>query len=315
MNRFARSALAAASLVLASCGGTIQGDSLQPSLLFAQRWNSGLGADEPPLQTQVIGESAYAIRQSIAVTFEAPFVYLLIGDERALLIDTGVEGGALRAEVDRLLAQRRLPPTGAAMPLIVMHTHGHSDHVGGDASFAGRADTVIVGHAPADVAAFFGIGNWPHGPAAFDLGGRVVDIVPIPGHHASHVAVHDRATGMLFSGDAVYPGILRFRCDAAEEYLASIERLIAFSGRNDVRWLLGGHIEMREATGEYFQSESLSRNDEHVLELPAPVLPEIRDALVRMGDRPRVQAHDEFVLFPHPADPRGLQPPDWCAAQ
>jgi hypothetical protein len=45
------------------------------------------------------------------------------------------------------------------------------------------------------------------------------------------------------------------------------------------------------------------------------LLPEIREAVRNMGDRPRVEAHDDFVLFPHPANPQGLQPPDWCQAR
>jgi hypothetical protein len=31
-----------------------------------------------------------------------------------------------------------------------------------------------------------------------------------------------------------------------------------------------------------------------------------------MGERLRVEAHDDFILFPHPPDPRGKSPPDWC---
>ena len=41
-----------------------------------------------------------------------------------------------------------------------------------------------------------------------DLGGRVLEIIPTPGHHPSAVAIYDEATGMLLTGDTVYPGRL-----------------------------------------------------------------------------------------------------------
>jgi hypothetical protein len=45
------------------------------------------------------------------------------------------------------------------------------------------------------------------------------------------------------------------------------------------------------------------------------VLREVQRALAKMGEQVRVEAHDDFILFPHPADPRGKNPPDWCAAE
>ncbi len=305
--------LVTATFCIAGCGRTVSIEAQRGPQLFAERWRSGDATTEPALQTQAIDERTFAIRQSIRTTFEAPFVYLLIGRDRALLIDTGVAGSALRIEVDRLLKERG-GEVGRSLPLIVMHTHGHSDHVGGDAGFKDRPATQIVGHGQEEVVNFFGLGSWPHRSVALDLGERLVDIVPTPGHHAAHVMVYDRATRILFGGDAVYPGILRFQCAAATEYLASIKRVIAFSERNDIKWILGGHIEMKAAAGEYFESQDVPRSNERRLELPSSVLREIRDSLVEMGDRPRVKAFPDFLLFPHPADPGGRQPPDWCDA-
>jgi glyoxylase-like metal-dependent hydrolase (beta-lactamase superfamily II) len=280
--------------------------------LFAEPWNGGSSAKEPAYQVQAIDEDTYAIRQSINATFEAPFLYLIFGREKALLIDTGVEGGPLRAQLDRLIGEWLAAKEQQAIPLVVMHSHGHSDHVGGDSALADRPDTVVVGHAPEDVAEFFGIAGWPAGSASYDLGGRIVDIVPTPGHHPSHVMVFDRSTRILFSGDAVYPGRLYFQCARAEEYLASVERAAAFASTRHVQWLLGAHIEMKSAPGESFAAEDRVRSDERRLELRPPVLDEVRRALLRMGSRVRVEAHDDFILFPHPADPRGKSPPDWC---
>lgn len=263
-------------------------------------------------QTQSIDSDTFVIRQSIDATFEAPFLYLIFGGERALLIDTGVEGAELRTEVDRLIAARLSANHREAISLVVMHSHGHGDHVGGDAGLAGRADTIVVGHSAEDVADFFGISAWPDETVPFDLGGRVVDIVPTPGHHPSHVMVFDRATGIMFSGDAIYPGRLYFQCGKLREYRASIDRIADFAETHNVRWFLGGHVEMQSTPGRTFQADDRARRGEHALELPGAIILEIQQALAAMGDRPRVESHNDFVLFPHPPNPRGLEPPDWC---
>ena len=305
------------SLITALCICNLSACSAQtalPSSLFAARWNSGLNSEEPAYQVQAIDERTFVIRQSIRSSFEAPFLYLLVGRERALLIDTGDGGGGLRAEVDRLIQTSAHPDDASLFPLVVMHSHGHTDHVGGDSEFVGRSNTTIVAHSQGEVAAFFGMRNWPNENATFDLGGRVMDVLPAPGHQAAHVVVFDRATRLLFTGDTVYPGVLRFQCGNAAQYLATIERLGAFASENDARWLLGGHIEMREGAGQYYRAPEHTRRDERRLELDPAVLNEIAAGVRRMGGNPRVEGYDNFVLFPHPANPQGLQPPDWCAA-
>jgi glyoxylase-like metal-dependent hydrolase (beta-lactamase superfamily II) len=285
------------------------------STLFSQPWNSGLKADEPAFQVQQIDADTLAIRQSLRTTFEAPFLYLLFGDDKALLIDTGVEGVDLRGEIDRQIDDWQARTGHDHVSLIVMHSHGHGDHIGGDAGFEGRPDTVIVGHTPEDVAAFFSLKDWPTQPASFDLGNRTVDILPTPGHHPSHVAVFDETTGILFSGDAIYPGRLYFQCGKAAEFKASMDRIAAFAKDHPINWILGGHIEMKAAAGKSFNSQGPSRHNEHLLELPASIIGDIETGLNEMGDPPRVTQFDEFVLFPHPANPAGKSPPDWCQGE
>ncbi len=301
-----------AATALSACGGPFGAVSAPSSTLFAAPWNSGVDAAEPPFQTQEIDPNTFVIRQSIRTSLEAPFVYLLFGDDRVLLIDTGDKGADLRTEVDRLIQNRRAIDGRKSLPLVVMHSHSHGDHTAGDARFVERPDTTVVGHSVEDVAAFFGMENWPDQEAVFDLGGRVVEILPTPGHHDTHVMVFDRRTRILFSGDAVYPGILRFQCAKAPEYLASIERAMEFARIHDVRWLLGGHVEMQASSGRYFASGERVRRNEHLLEVSPSILADIQAALAPMVAKPVVQPHEEFLLFPHPADPRGLQPPNWC---
>lgn len=309
-----RAACLLAISTLTACHTSQSFPLAEPSTVFSSVWNSGQDRNEAAIHVQSIDENTVVLRQSLRATFEAPFIYLIFGNDKALLIDTGVEGIDLRGEVDRQIETWLQVNGRDSIPLIVMHTHGHGDHIGGDSSFEGRADTQIVGHTPEQVAAFFGLGDWPIGPAVYDLGGRPVSILPTPGHHASHVMVFDPATRILFSGDTVYPGRLYFRCDKLSEFRETIDRVSNFAAANNVQWLMGGHIEMTTLPGKTFRAQDRSRAGEHLLELPVSILREIQAALISIADRPIISEFDDFILFPHPADPRGKQPPNWCLA-
>jgi hydroxyacylglutathione hydrolase len=129
------------------------------------------------------------MRQSKAVHFEAPFIFLLFGNERALLLDTGATADParfpLRSTVDRLVAEWLAEHPRESYELVVAHTHGHGDHKAGDRQFADRPQTTVVAPELDAVREFFGFAAWPGPNVAFDLGGRVLEIAAIPGHHPS----------------------------------------------------------------------------------------------------------------------------------
>ena len=242
-------------------------------------------------------------------------MYLIFGEKKALLIDTGVAGIDLRAEVDTQIENWLVRTGRDNISLVVMHSHGYGDHVGGDSGFSDRQDTVIIGHKRADVAAFFGLDDWPTQTVIFDLGNREVELLPTPGHHASHVMVFDKETGILFSGDTIYPGRLYFQCGKTQEFTTSIDRVAAFANTRNVSWVLGAHIEMKAQAGKSFNTQGLSRTGEHLLELPASIITKIQGGLHAMQGKPKVNQFDEFALFPHPADPTGMTPPNWCEGE
>ena len=123
-------------------------------------WRAGL-ADEPVIQVQRIDADTFVIRQSIRTNFEAPFLYLLFGRDRALLIDSGAGDLAIRPQIDAIIAGWCAANRRAGIPLVVAHSHGHGDHHQGDAEFADRPDTTVVGIGTEAVATFFGIADWP----------------------------------------------------------------------------------------------------------------------------------------------------------
>lgn len=285
------------------------------SNVFQERWQTGINKNEAEIQVQFIDKNTVALRQSITTSYEAPFMYLLFGGDRTLLIDTGAEGIDIRGAVDKLVTEWLKKNGQSSTTLTVMHTHGHGDHVAGDASFADRPNTEIVGHSAKEVAAYFAIENWPTEQASFDLGNRTVDILPTPGHHPSHVMVYDRSSKILFSGDALYPGRLYFQCGKLDEYGASVKRLTAFAETHEITTVLGAHIELALDPGKQFTGQEKARYDERLLELPAAVIGELSNGLDAAREKLVITPYSNFILFPHPANPRGKTPPNWCLSE
>ena len=237
-------------------------------------WIDGTGLSEPVVQAWAYEPKTYVFRQSLRTNFEAPFIYLLIGGARALLVDTGTGDADLRAAVEAALA-------GSDVELLVAHTHGHADHVGGDAQLAARPRTRLI-----DVGA----------SPVVDLGGRAVDVIAIPGHEASHVAFYDRMTGLLLTGDSLYPGRIYVRDLAA--FRGSVSRLIAFvEAGHPVSHILGSHIELA-ADGPVLADGALGHPDEHALALGVEELRDLRATLEAMGGAVVRTARPHFVVVP-----------------
>jgi hydroxyacylglutathione hydrolase len=279
------------------------------SLMF-KPWINGVSTGEPKMQAQRYDNDTYVIRQSIRTNFEGPFLYLLFGSDRALLIDTGAGGLKVRPTIDRVIAEWAARHHRISIPLIVSHSHSHGDHHQGDAEFQDRPDTIVVGLYPKDVADFFKITDWPNQIVPFDLGGRVLDIIPTPGHHSAHIMIFDRKTRVLFSGDSLGPYRLYIPMNEAKTYRDSIDRVAAFTKDKHVSWILGAHIEMTTKPGELIPDEAPNHPDEHVLEIDYSNLPELQTALHAMGDTLVQQSHRDFVISPRPArEPQPFAPP------
>lgn len=225
------------------------------ALALAPAW-----AQPAPLEVTPCGPGTWILRERLASTWEAPFLYLLAGNRRALLIDTGDVADPAAMPLARTV--RSLLPEG--LPLLVVHSHGHLDHRTGDVQFVNLPGVEVV---PADlehVRRFFGFKDWPEGQAALDLGGRILDVLPAPGHHPAHVLYYDRNGATLFSGDFLLPG--RLLVSDRRAYLASAERAAAFLKDRPVCQILGGHIEKNRA-GALYAWEAPQHPDEAPLAL------------------------------------------------
>jgi glyoxylase-like metal-dependent hydrolase (beta-lactamase superfamily II) len=178
-------------------------------------------------------------------------MYLVIGRERAAVIDSGMGIGDLQAEVRRV----------TSLPCTVLNTHYHWDHVGGNSLFEESAiheSEAKLLREEQDIGMFRQAIELAASRAVFppsfdpsrhriipkpathilhdndliDLGGRVLRTLHIPGHAPGHVAYLDEASKMLFTGDTACLGSM-FACFEGSDpmaFLQSVERLAALQG-------------------------------------------------------------------------------------
>jgi hydroxyacylglutathione hydrolase len=285
--------------LLASWGGEeIQAGSWPSAGGGPEGWISGAPncATEPKMQVHWYNDDYAVIRQSLCTNFEGPFMHLLFGQDKVLMQDTGAGGIQIYNKVQEVIGEWLARNGKTSIQLIVSHTHGHGDHVAGDSQFNGKPNTTVVGISQTSVKNFFGIVNWPTQIVEYDLGGRIIDIIPIPGHQTAHIAYYDRQTGILFTGDTLYPG--RLYISNFSQYVDSIERLVDFTVDKPVCWVIGTHVEMSTTPTVDFPIGSTSHPNEHELELTRDHLHELYDALLAMNGVPEYEEHDDFIIFP-----------------
>jgi glyoxylase-like metal-dependent hydrolase (beta-lactamase superfamily II) len=270
------------------------------------RWNYGSRSrsrnTDPKIQVHSCDAHTFILRQNKTVSYEAPFLFLFCGNDRALLLDTGAtaEPGTfpLRDTVDRILAGWLAEHPRDGYQLVVGHTHGHGDHVAGDGQFADRPDTTVVGRDVAAVREFFGFTDWPAQIVTVDLGGRVLEVTGSPGHHPAAITVYDPWSGFLVTGDTVYPG--RLYVPDFPAFVASLERLTDFASTRPVTHVLGCHIEMTAEPGRDYPIGTTFQPDEPPLQLTVGQLTEVRDAAVAVAGKPGAHVFDAFIIYNGP---------------
>lgn len=216
-------------------------------------------SDEPWFEVYRIRPGVFALYEG--KQFEETISYLILGDKRAVLFDTGLGIGNIRSVVARL----------TPLPIVVINSHTHFDHVGGNAEFhevwnrdlaytrrnmSGQVsiysrDTLaperLCGSLPAGLdAKSFHIRPWRSTHSLrdgerVDLGGRVLEVLFTPGHTPDSVALFDRANGLLFPGDTFYPGPIYLFVPETDfkAYVRSVNRLAALAPH--VKLLLPQH--------------------------------------------------------------------------
>jgi glyoxylase-like metal-dependent hydrolase (beta-lactamase superfamily II) len=186
-------------------------------------------------------------------------MYLVIGEEYAALIDSGMGIGNVRAEIREI----------TSLPCLVLNTHYHWDHTGANFLFDERAiheyeadlieqeqdiiflrDVMQSPQARAVLPSSFDSTAYRYvaKPATrvlqdnelIDLGDCILKVLHTPGHSPGHVAYFSGSNGMLFTGDAAYLGHV-YACFEGSDHIAfsrSVERLAALE---DVETICPGH--------------------------------------------------------------------------
>ncbi len=261
---------------------------LEPGTLPARWITGGPNCLEiPDWQVHQYNPTFLILRESGCINYEKPFLYLILGRDRGLLVDTGAGPVDTAAFTKKLIGK---------LPLMVVHSHAHGDHVAGDKGFAGMSDVTLIPAAVPDEQKAFGIANWPEQPGSIDLGDRIIDVIAIPGHQAAHLAYYDRKTGILLTGDHLYPG--RLYVTDFPAYVASTRRLVDFTETRPVAHILGCHIERSSTPYVDYPVGTKYQPNEHSLELGRANLLELMSALDALHGKPAKVFLRDVTIYP-----------------
>jgi hydroxyacylglutathione hydrolase len=169
-------------------------------------------------------------------------IYLAEGKDSALIIDTGYGTGDLKAFVETL----------TKLPLIVVNTHGHGDHAGNDHQFSkvyahpddfGMINAVLEQERNRDSMKIIATPTLipVREGTIFDLGGRRLEVIEVPGHTHGSICLLDAANKILFAGDNTNALVWLFLkdCYPLEVYLKSLQKIEKRVNEYDI--IMPGH--------------------------------------------------------------------------
>jgi len=179
-------------------------------------------------ETIAIGEPRY---------HQQNYSYLIIGDSRAVLFDSGSGVRNIKPVVESL----------TKLPVTVSQSHLHYDHIGNHKEFGGAAlpdlsylrNRAESGKLPINLKEYLGFveniktssleaSEWWSRNSNIDLGGRILTVIFTPGHTKDSMMLYDQDRKLLFTGDFIYPGQLfaMLPGSSLQDYLASTRYLL-----------------------------------------------------------------------------------------
>jgi glyoxylase-like metal-dependent hydrolase (beta-lactamase superfamily II) len=196
-------------------------------------------------ETYQVGPGTWALLEP--QHYEEVISYLILGDERGVLFDTGMGIADIKAEVELL----------TNLPVVVVNSHSHYDHVGDNWRFdevwafddESEVSRIEAGLGHAECTEFMPPGSYLELPPDFglatyeirpsrvtrrlrhletiELGGRVLTVHHTPGHSPGSICLLDSRDGILFTGDTFYPGTLYAHLEESDfdVYRRSLEYL------------------------------------------------------------------------------------------
>lgn len=249
------------------------------------------------IQVHRYNEHTYILRQNPATHWEAPFMYLLMGNERAVLLDTGATEEAeyfpLREVVDRVLT-RWSNAQGVDLPeLLVLPLGSDQSQLGAIGQFSDRPNTLVVAPTDESRTQLLGAG-WPEG-VELDLGGRVLEILPTPGLDPAAISLYDPWAQLMFTGNAFYPGRLVIRDFRA--YRQSLRDLVELADTKPVNMIFGGRIEMTSQPGMDYRLRTNYRPNERPLQMSSRHLELALQAVNLINGSKDIRILNDFILM------------------
>jgi hydroxyacylglutathione hydrolase len=239
--------------------------------------------------------TTYILRQNKCITFEAPFIYVLAGLDRVLVLDTGAVEESSDISLYDILAATLGHEVMDSKEIVIVHSHSHSDHYAGDTQFYDKNRVTLVKPNADAIKAFFDFEDWPDGEARVELGSRTLIVMPTPGHQEESITIYDPQTRWLLTGDTLYPGYIYVK--HWDEYKKSIARLELFSESNNVTALMGSHIEMTSTPEHYYPIGTTFQPDEAPLDLGPGSLKKLNDRLQGSNGKEEL-IFDDFIVAP-----------------
>lgn len=273
-------------------------------LISQKKWAHG-AADcdlnqQPAIDILQLDDSSFILRQNKCLHYEAPFIYLFMGQHTAFLQDTGATAISdkfpLYDTVLALMTKWQQSQNIDHLTLIVTHSHGHSDHKAADTQFLNKPNVIVVEPKLSAVRTYFGFTQWPNGTKSIDLGNRELTFLPLPGHKDDAIAVYDSQTKVMLTGDSFYPGRLYIK--NGSEFKASIKRLFTFAKRHNVETFLGTHIEMTNKAGKDYPIGSTYQPNESSLPLTLQDLTTLNQALNSQVGQLKKQVLNKVIIYP-----------------
>lgn len=244
------------------------------------------------IQVHRYNEHTYILRQNPAIHWEAPFMYLLMGNERAVLLDTGAteeeEFFPLRETVDKVLRRWANAQNVEIPELLVMPLGSDQSQTAALAQFANKPYTTVIAPGSGERASLVT-------QQQLDLGGRVLSVIPTPGLDASSITLYDPWSDLLLTGNAFYPGRLVIRDFQA--YRNSLNSLVQLMYEESVSYVFGGRIEMTNRPGLDHRLRSNYRPGEHSLQLEPQLLETALQAVNLINGETDIRILDDFILM------------------
>lgn len=244
------------------------------------------------VQVHQYNAHTFILRQNPAVHWEAPFMYLLFGSNKAILLDTGATKEAeyfpIRSTVDAVIDRWQAANGVSNIELVVMPLGSEFSQTQGISQFSDRSGTEVI-------AATMAGRTLLSESMEIDLGDRTLKVLPTPGIDPYALTIYDPYTDLLFTGNTFYAGRLVIRDFPA--YKASIKKLWDFSKAHPVKWTMGGRIEMSDYPGIDYRLRSNYRPREHELQLPASLLRDCYQIVHLINGQQDIRIHDEFIVM------------------